>query len=147
MPSVSRTAFVEHSAARMFDLVNDIAAYPQRFGWCTAARVVEQTQEHIVARLDVGLGAMRTWFMTENSLHPPARIDMQLREGPFRQFVGHWTFQQVTDQTCQIRFELDFEPVSRLLKPLLTLGLQSLADRMVSDFVRVADGESDHDSG
>ena len=33
----------------------------------------------------------------------------------------------------------DIEPQSRLLGPALTLGFQGLADRMVDDFVRVAD--------
>ena len=35
---------------------------------------------------------------------------------------------------------LDLEPGSRLLGPVFTLGFQGLADRMVDDFVRVADG-------
>ena len=34
---------------------------------------------------------------------------------------------------------LDFEPESRLLAPALVVGMQGLADRMVDDFVRVAD--------
>ena len=35
---------------------------------------------------------------------------------------------------------LDFEPQNRLLAPALSLGMQGLADRMVDDFVRAADG-------
>ena len=39
---------------------------------------------------------------------------------------------------------LDFEPQSRLLGPAMALGFQALADRMVNDFVRMADaGEGD----
>ena len=40
MPEIVRSALVEHSAARMFALVNDIAAYPRRFDWCRAADVL-----------------------------------------------------------------------------------------------------------
>ena len=41
MPTIRRSALVEHSAARMFDLVNDIDAYPRRFRWCSASQILE----------------------------------------------------------------------------------------------------------
>ena len=40
MPTITRSALVEHSAARMFDLVNDVEAYPRRFAWCSGAEVI-----------------------------------------------------------------------------------------------------------
>jgi len=33
MTTIRRSALVEHSAERMFNLVNDVAAYPGRFRW------------------------------------------------------------------------------------------------------------------
>ncbi len=125
----------------MFDLVNDVAAYPRRFAWCDAAHILEQNDRVLVARLDLGLGSFRTWFTTENSLQRPDRIDMQLRDGPFKRLQGQWTFQGFNDHASKVSLMLDFEPASRLLGPALALGFQSLADRMVNDFVRVADRE------
>ena len=140
MPKIQRSALVEHSAARMFALVNDVAAYPQRFAWCEAAQVLEADERRVVARLDLGLGALRTWFTTENTLSPPHHIDMQLRDGPFRRLAGRWQFHALDESACKVSLTLDFEPQSRLLLPALTVGMQGLADRMVNDFVRVADG-------
>src|SRR5690606_36546936 len=68
MPEIRRSALVEHSASRMFGLVNDIPAYPRRFAWCTGAHVLEEGPNRMVARLDLRLGALRTWFTTENAL-------------------------------------------------------------------------------
>ncbi|HOU66405.1 MAG TPA: SRPBCC family protein, partial [Thermomonas sp.] len=42
MPVILRSALVEHSAARMFALVNDVAAYSRRFDWCREAQVLEE---------------------------------------------------------------------------------------------------------
>jgi len=140
MPMIQRSALVEHAAARMFALVNDIAAYPRRFDWCDAAEVLEADARHVVARLDLGLGALRTWFTTENTLSPPHHIDMALRDGPFRKLDGRWQFHALDESSCKVTLTLDFEPQSRLLGPALALGFQALADRMVDDFVRVADG-------
>ncbi len=139
MPIIRRSALVEHSASRMFDLVNDTAAYPRRFSWCDEARLIEQSDRRVVARLDLGLGAFRTWFTTENTLDRPHRIDMQLRDGPFKRLEGRWEFVALGENACKVTLTLDFEPTSRLLGPALMLGFQGLADRMVNDFVRVAD--------
>ena len=139
MPSIHRSALVEHSASRMFDLVNDVAAYPRRFAWCEQAQVLEQDEARMLARLDLGLGSLRTWFTTENRLERPHRIDMQLRDGPFRRLHGLWTFHALDESSCKVSLTLEFEPHSRLLAPVFALGFQGLADRMVDDFVRVAD--------
>lgn len=139
MPSIRRTALVEHSTRRMFALVNDVAAYPRRFDWCTAAVILESGENRLVARLDLALGPLRTWFVTENTASPPHHIDLKLVEGPFRKLSGRWEFHALDESACKVTLTLSFEPSARLLAPALTIGFQSLADRMVDDFIRVAD--------
>lgn len=143
MPTIQRSALVEHSAARMFSLVNDVAAYPERFDWCAGAEVIEADDTHVVARLDLGIGGIHTWFTTRNTLSPPHRIDMDLHDGPFRRLEGHWQFHALDESACKVTLTLEFEPQSRLLTPAFTLGFQGLADRMVNDFVRIADRGED----
>lgn len=142
MPRIQRSALVGHSAARMFDLVNDIEAYPRRFAWCEAAQVLEADGQRMLARLELGFGALRTWFTTENTLSPPHHIDMALRDGPFQRLSGRWEFHALDEAACKVTLTLDFEPRGRLLGPAMALGFQGLADRMVDDFVRVADGRA-----
>jgi ribosome-associated toxin RatA of RatAB toxin-antitoxin module len=139
MPTITRSALVEHSAARMFDLVNDVEAYPRRFAWCNGAEVIESAPGRMLGRLELGIGGISTWFTTENRLDKPHRIDMALRDGPFRRLDGRWDFHALDESACKVTLSLDFEPRSRLLVPAMRLGLQGLADRMVDDFVRVAD--------
>ena len=143
MPVIIRSALVEHSALRMFTLVNDVAAYPRRFDWCHGARVLAQCPDRLTARLDLGFGGFSTWFTTENTLSPPHHIDMVLRDGPFRKLGGRWQFHALDESACKVTLTLDFEPNSKLLGPAFALGFQSLADRMVDDFVRVADRGDD----
>ncbi len=139
MPVIQRSALVEHAAAKMFSLVNDIAAYPRRFDWCEGAEVLEAGETRVVARLDLGLSGISTWFTTENTLSPPHHIDMTLRDGPFRKLAGRWQFHALDESACKVSLTLDFEPNNRLLGPAFVMGFQRLADRMVDDFVRVAD--------
>lgn len=143
MPQIKRSALVGHSAMRMFALVNDVRAYPQRFAWCERSEVIEQDEARMVAKLELGIGSFRTWFTTENRLEPPHRIDMELRDGPFRRLHGRWTFHALDESACRVELVLDFEPQSRLLLAPLSFGLQRLADRMVDDFIRVADRDGE----
>ena len=139
MQTIRRSALVEHSAARMFALVNDVAAYPRRFSWCESAKVLEQEEGRLVARLDIGFGALRTWFTTENTTSAPHHIDLKLVEGPFQSLGGRWEFHALDESACKVTLTLDFEPNNKLLGPAFALGFQGLADRMVDDFVRIAD--------
>ena len=124
----------------MYSLVADVEAYPRRFGWCERAEVISQDEAHMLARLDLGIGAMHTWFTTENRLQRPDSIEMALRDGPFKRLVGRWEFRPLDEsRASKVSLSLEFEPTSRLLGPALALGLQGLADRMVGDFVRAAD--------
>ncbi len=139
MQTIRRSALVEHSTTRMFDLVNDVAAYPRRFDWCSAAELIESDTDRLVARLDLGLGALSTWFTTENTLDRPHSIDMNLVDGPFRKLHGRWEFHALDECASKVTLTLEFDPSNRLLGPAIALGFQGLADRMVDDFVRVAD--------
>ena len=138
MPIVYRHAYVEQSADRMFDLVNSIPAYQTWFRWCAASHVIAQTDRQIVARLDIRLGAFKTWFTTTNDLERPSRIRLTLCDGPFRQLEGEWRFESISEQQCKVSLSLEFEPATRLLAPIVNLGLHGLTDRMVHDFIEVA---------
>jgi len=126
----------------MFALVNDVAAYPQRFDWCERAQVLDRGTARMVARLDLRMGALRTWFVTENLLTPPTQIDLQLLDGPFRRLQGRWRFEALSADACRVSLSLEFQPALALLAPAYALGFSALADRMVGDFVRLAQREA-----
>ncbi len=143
MPGIHRHALVRHSARRMFDLVNDVAAYPRRFTWCDASEVIAQDENSMIARLDVRAAGMRMTFTTRNSLTPPTRIVLALEDGPFSEFGGSWTFHTLAEDACKVSLSLEFEVASKLIGGAMTLAFQGLADRMVDDFCDAADQPDD----
>lgn len=139
MTSIHRHALVRHSALRMYSLVNDVAAYPARFSWCEDSAVLEQSDTHMLARLDLTVAGLRTSFTTRNTLTPPTRIELQLVEGPFRKFSGVWQFHSLAEDACKVSLTLDFDVAGAVLGTALAIGFQGLADKMVDDFCREAD--------
>lgn len=143
MASIHRHALVRHSAVRMYGLVNDVERYPQRFSWCEGAQVIERSDQHMLARLDLRVAGLAISLTTRNTLEPPTRITLQLQDGPFSAFKGLWFFHSLAEDACKVSLNLEFEAASRLVSSALTIGFQGLADRMVDDFCREADRSDD----
>ncbi len=137
MSHIQRSALVPFSVQQMFDLVNDVESYPQRFEWCEGAAIVKRGEGWIEAKLDLRLGALRASFTTRNTLKVPTAIEMNLVDGPFRDFSGGWAFRPLGDDGCKVTLVLDFE-MAGLFGSALAIGFQGLADHMVDDFVREA---------
>jgi len=137
MKRIARSAIVEHSAAEMFALVDDIASYPRFLPWCSAATEEARTPESVRATLTVGLRGLRQSFTTQNDLRPGEAMEMRLLKGPFRRFAAAWRFKALSAEACAIEFSLEYElagPLARVLEPLF----DHIADTMVDAFTRRA---------
>ncbi len=135
MIQIRRSALVAQTPGRMFDLVNDVEAYPRRFGWCVESTILARDEASMTARLDVRVAGVALGFTTRNALERPVRIVMSLVDGPFSALVGEWTFTALGDAGCRIALALDFD-YKGMTAPVLRMGFRNLADRMVDDFVR-----------
>ena len=138
MKEIRRSAIVEHSAAEMYALVDDVDAYPQFLPWCTDVKV-EQVDGKRRATLTAALHGLRQSFTTVNENRPGEAIDLHLVEGPFRHFDAGWRFTPLGEQACQIDFSLRYEFSSRALDTLLGPLFSHIADTMVDAFTRRAD--------
>lgn len=117
----------------MFGIVNDVARYPEFLPWCTAAAVVEETAEEVVAALSLKRGGVTETFTTRNLLTPFEKIEMVLVSGPFRELSGGWTFARLgEDEGCRITLELEFRLAG--MRSLLGGMFDKAADQMVDAF-------------
>ena len=139
MKEIRRSAIVEHSAAQMYALVDDIAAYPRFLPWCTAARVEPAGEAKKRATLTASMGGIRQSFTTLNHNRPGEAIDMRLVEGPFRRFDASWRFAPLSGHACEIEFVLRYDFSSRAVGVLLEPLFNHIADTMVEAFTRRAD--------
>lgn len=138
MIEIRRHALVRRTPERMFDLVNDVEAYPSRFAWCAAARVLERDGDSaLTARLDLRFAGFTQSLTTRNTLARPGHLNMRLVEGPLSALDGDWTFDALGSDGCRITLALDFDYTGLLAGPL-RLGFQGLANRMVDDFCAAA---------
>ena len=138
MKEIRRSAIVEHSAAEMYQLVDDVESYPQFLPWCQEVRV-ETLGGKRHATLTVGLRGIRQSFTTVNENQPGKAIDLRLVEGPFKRFEAAWQFTPLSASACEIVYSMRYEFASRVIGKLLEPLFDQIADSMVDAFTRRAD--------
>ena len=138
MKRVDRSAIVEHSAAQIFALVEDIEAYPRFLPWCVAATVDERGPAGTRATLTVGVRGLRQSFTTLNRSRSGEAIHLSLVQGPFRRFAAAWRFIPLSERASRIEFSLEYDFSSRALAKLLEPLFDRIADTMVDAFTRRA---------
>jgi ribosome-associated toxin RatA of RatAB toxin-antitoxin module len=138
MPSIQRSALVAHSAQAMFDLVNDVASYPQFLPGCTDSKVLHASNESMKASLLVAKAGIKQWFTTHNELVDGQKINMELVDGPFRSLTGGWTFSSLSENACKIELNLEFEFSNKLVEMAFGKVFNNLASSMVTAFTERA---------
>ena len=131
----------------MYQLVQDVIAYPEFLSWCTGAEVLEQTSGVQIARLDVSIGGIRQSFTTHNRLTPDHELSLALVDGPFKRLTGSWRFAPLGTVGSKVTLALQFEFSNSLLSTAFRSGFARIADKLVYDFSARADAVYGHERG
>lgn len=135
---VRRTALVPYSAEQMFDLVDDVATYPDFLPWCVGAEIEQVDGDEMIATLDIKRSSIRQQLTTRNRRQRPESIAMQLEAGPFSALHGGWQFQALDRAGCKVVFELEFEFNSAVMGALFAPVFEEITGSMVAAFVERA---------
>ena len=138
MPRVQKSALVPYSAPVMFDLVIDVESYPEFLPWCRQGRLLSQDEFELCGEIEVARAGIHQTFSTCNQLFPHERIDLRLREGPFKRLEGSWEFQALRDDACKVTLLLEFEFSGRLINAAFGRVFAHIADTLVDAFCKRA---------
>ncbi len=138
MALVEKSVLIEYSAAQMYALVEDVAAYPEFLPWCGATEILKREGDITRAAVTIDFRGIKQRFSTENRAQPPQLIEMSLVDGPFRQLGGRWRFKALGDNACKIEFRLHYEFSSKLLEKIVGPVFHFIASTFVDAFVKRA---------
>ena len=134
MTTVSRSALMPYAAQTMYEVVNNVAEYPEFLPWCADARILSQSDTLMEASILMKKTGVNHWFSTRNSLVKNKKIEMELLEGPFKRLEGSWEFTDYDDQGSRIKLDLEFEFSNGLGKVLIAPVFSRIANTMVDSF-------------
>ncbi|WP_430464155.1 type II toxin-antitoxin system RatA family toxin [Tabrizicola sp.] len=139
MPHHSETKVLPYTAAQMFDLVADVARYPEFLPWTAAARIrstrpVEGGQE-MLADLVISFKVFRERFGSRVTLlRDDNRILTEYIDGPFKHLKSVWNFHDRADGGCDVAFEVDFEFKNAILAGIIGIVFNEAMGRVVRAF-------------
>ena len=143
MPTHSETRQLPYSAQQMYDLVADVARYPEFLPWTAAARIRsdEDRGDHRVMEADlvISFKVFRERFTSRVVLWPEAKkIDTEYLDGPFKYMKSTWDFADV-DGGVEVKFFVDFEFKNIILQKAIGLVFNEAMHRIVAAFEARAD--------
>ncbi|MGA9855880.1 MAG: type II toxin-antitoxin system RatA family toxin [Gammaproteobacteria bacterium] len=138
MRTVNKSALVPYPAESIYDLVNDVAHYPEFLPWCHSASVLSQTDTEMHARLELVRGGFHKTFTTRNSMQPGQSIVITLEDGPFRHLQGRWRFENLGPAGSKVTLNMEFEFAGTLLDMLAGPVFHEICNSLVSAFIRRA---------
>ncbi|MGV8986389.1 MAG: type II toxin-antitoxin system RatA family toxin [Cypionkella sp.] len=135
--------FLPYTAAQMYDLVADVARYPEFLPWTAAARIRSRSPidggEVMEADLVISFKLFRERFGSRVTLLPgEGRIVTEYLDGPFKHLKSVWTFAEAPASEgragCKVVFDVEFEFRNAILSAVIGLVFNEAMTRVVRAF-------------
>ena len=148
MTEIQRSALMPYPAQVMYDIVNDVARYPDFLPWCGGVTIHQAETDALDASIQMRGAGFDHWFRTRNQMQPGKSIHISLVDGPFSELEGEWRFIELNGDGCKIELLLRFEIKHTLASAILAPAFTRIANTMVESFCKRAEAlESGSQSG
>jgi ribosome-associated toxin RatA of RatAB toxin-antitoxin module len=139
MKTVEKSVLIWFTAQEMFDLVVDVASYPQFLPWCDQTQILALHENGMTARIGMAFGGLHKSFTTANSHVPGRQVQLNLIDGPFKQLNGVWNFIPLGDeQACRVELKLSYS-FDSMFGALVGPVFDKIASTLVDAFVKRAE--------
>lgn len=135
MPHLKIAEASPYSPQQLFDLVADVARYPEFLPWCKATRILSHSENEFLGELVVVFKGFREQYTSRVTLDPVEyRITAEMVEGPFHHLVNRWHLESRAEGGTVVHLDLDFRFKSKILEGLIGGMFQRASEKMVSAF-------------
>ncbi len=134
MPKHQETRALPYTPEQMFELVADVARYPEFLPWVTAVRVRSQSETEMIADLIVGFKGLRESFTSRVGKDRPGHIRVDYVDGPLKYLNNDWTFRSDGKGGSLVEFCVDFAFKNRVFEMLAGQVFDRAVRKMVNAF-------------
>jgi len=139
MPDLFLERHLPHLPRAMFDLVNDLEAYPRFIPNCKAMEVRPQADGSRLARMTISFGPITQSYTSKVTADPEGlTITAVAVDGPFAYLDSKWTFTGEGEGT-RIRFDIDFKFSNPLIAAVAEPAFASKQGEIIDAFGDEAD--------
>ncbi len=134
MPRHQETRRLPYTPEQMFDLVADVARYPEFLPWVAAIRVRSDGETEMVADMAVGFMGLRERFTSRVQKQRPDGVHVDYVDGPLQYLRNDWRFRPDGEGACLVDFTVDFQFRNRLFERLAGQVFDRALRRMIGAF-------------
>ena len=139
MKTVEKSVLIWFTAQEMFDLVVDVASYPQFLPWCDQTHILNLEEQGMTARIGMAFGGLHKSFTTRNTHVQGRQVQLSLIDGPFKQLDGVWNFIPLgEEQACRVELKLSYS-FDSVFGALVGPVFDRIAATLVDAFVKRAE--------
>jgi coenzyme Q-binding protein COQ10 len=132
----------------MFNLVADVAAYPEFLPWVSAIRVRSNSETDMIADMIVGFKGLRETFTSRVIKDRPNHVHVDYVDGPLKYLSNDWRFSPDGEGGVLIDFEVDFAFKNRMFEMLAGQVFDRALRKMIGAFeTRAAELYAPDESG
>ena len=133
MPAHNETKILPYTPQQIFNLVADVALYPEFLPWCKAARISEQAENSFLGELVIAYSGLSESYSSRVTLTPHQAIDVVMEKGPFEYLTNNWRFTPEGAGT-RVDFDLDFKFRSKMLEMMMGGFFLKATEKMMGAF-------------
>jgi len=134
MPGIREIRQLPYSCEQMFDLVADVARYPEFLPWIPATRVKSDSETEMVADMLVAFKALREKFTSRVEKRRPEEIKVHYVNGPLQDLDNVWLFRPIGPGSCEVDFCVEFRFRNALFEKLAGQFFDRAFRKMVTAF-------------
>ena len=134
MPGIHERRVLPYSAEQMFDLVADVARYPEFLPWVIATRVRSDSDSEMVADMLIGFSALREKFTSRVEKQRPDSLTVHYVDGPLSDLKNDWLFRPISPQACEVDFTVAFAFRNALFERLAGQYMEKAFRKLVNAF-------------
>ena len=130
MPLVEVAEIIAAPVDRVWDVVNDVEAYPRLMDHVQSLKVIERGPAHRLTEWVCELkGCVMRWVEREELDDARHRIEYRQVEGELAAFEGHWQLEPLPDGSTRVSLSVFFD----IGIPMLSEMLNPVAERAIRD--------------
>ncbi len=134
MPRHSETRRLPYTPDQMFDLVADVARYPEFLPWVSAIRVRQNGEALMIADMIVGFKGLRETFTSRVAKARPGKIHVEYLDGPLKYLRNEWSFRPDAQGGCLVDFSVDFAFKNKVFEMLAGQVFDRALRKMIGAF-------------
>lgn len=136
MPNIEVKEFINAPIQSVWNVISDVEGYPSIMDSVKKIEVIENLENHIVAKWEVELkGSLLRWTEREELYPSTYRIEFHQIDGDLECFDGYWQLHEfspgITEAILMINFEIGIPMLKEMLDPVASRALKENSRKML----------------